>query len=56
VSPPQSAARCAAAEPVIGHIKAEHKGRDRDRIYAVLAAAGCNFGLLLRWLEASCVP
>jgi len=27
------------------------KGRDGDRIYAVLAAAGYNFGLLLRWLE-----
>jgi hypothetical protein len=48
----------AAVEPVIGHIKAEHrmgrnclKGRDGDRINAVLAAAGYNFGLLLRWLE-----
>ena len=44
-------------EPVIGHIKAEHrlgrnylKGRDGDRINAVLAAAGYNFSLLLRWL------
>src|SRR5271165_6261150 len=27
------------------------KGRDGDRINAVLAAAGYNFGLLLRWLE-----
>ena len=50
--------RRAAIEPVIGHIKAEHrmgrnylKGRDGDRINAVLAAAGYNFGLLLRWLE-----
>jgi IS5 family transposase len=50
--------RRAAVEPVIGHIKAEHrmgrnhlKGRDGDRINAVLAAAGYNFGLLLRWLE-----
>jgi transposase, IS5 family len=49
--------RRAAVEPVIGHIKAEHrmgrnylKGRDGDRINAVLAA-GYNFGLLLRWLE-----
>ena len=48
----------AAVEPVIGHIKAEHrmgrnylKGRDGDRINAVLAAAGYNFGLLLRWLD-----
>ena len=47
-----------AVEPVIGHLKAEHrlgrnylKGRDGDRINAVLAAAGYNFGLLLRWLE-----
>jgi hypothetical protein len=28
------------------------KGRDGDRINAVLAAAGYNFSLLLRWLEA----
>ena len=50
--------RRAAVEPVIGHVRAEHrmgrnylKGRDGDRINAVLAAAGYNFGLLLRWLE-----
>jgi hypothetical protein len=43
--------RRAAVEPVIGHVKAEHrmsrnylKGRDGDRINAVLAAAGYNFG------------
>jgi transposase, IS5 family len=49
--------RRSAIEPVIGHLKAEHrmdrnrlKGRDGDRINAVLAAAGYNFGLLLRWL------
>ncbi len=49
--------RRAAVEPVIGHTKAEHrmgrnylKGRDGDRINAVLAAADYNFGLLLRWL------
>jgi transposase, IS5 family len=49
--------RRAAVEPVIGHTKAEHrmgrnylKGRDGDRINAVLAAAGYNFALLLRWL------
>jgi IS5 family transposase len=48
--------RRAAVEPVIGHLKAEHrmgrnhlKGRDGDRINAVLAAAGYNFHLLLRW-------
>ena len=27
------------------------KGRDGDRINAVLAAAGFNFHLLLRWFE-----
>jgi IS5 family transposase len=50
--------RRAAIEPVIGHLKAEHrmdrnylKGRDGDRINAVLAAAGFNFHLLIRWLE-----
>jgi IS5 family transposase len=50
--------RRAAVEPVIGHTKAEHrmgrnylKGRDGDRSNAVLAAAGYNFALLLRWLE-----
>jgi IS5 family transposase len=49
--------RRAAVEPVIGHVKAEHrmdrnylKGRVGDRINAVLAAAGYTFGLLLRWL------
>ena len=49
--------RRAAVEPVIGGTKAEHrmggnylKGRDGDRINAVLAAAGYNFSLLLRWL------
>ena len=50
--------RRAAVEPVIGHTKAEHrmgrnylKGRDGDRSNAVLAAAGYNFSLLLRWLR-----
>jgi IS5 family transposase len=50
--------RRAAVEPVIGHLKAEHrmdrnhlKGRDGDRANAVLAAAGYNFRLLIRWLE-----
>jgi transposase, IS5 family len=49
--------RRAAVEPVIGHLKAEHrmdrnhlKGRAGDRANAVLAAAGYNFALLLRWL------
>src|SRR3981081_112159 len=50
--------RRAAVEPVIGHLKAEHridrnhlKGHEGDRINAVLAAAGFNFPLLLRWFE-----
>ena len=50
--------RRAAVEPVIGHLKAEHrmdrnylKGRAGDRANAVLAAAGYNFALLLRWLR-----
>jgi transposase, IS5 family len=50
--------RRAAVEPVIGHLKAEHrlgrnylKGRAGDRANAVLAAAGYNFALLLRWLS-----
>ena len=53
----------AAVEPVIGHTKAEHrmgrnylKGRDGDRSNAVLAAAGYNFSLLLRWLRAFARP
>ncbi len=51
--------RRAAVEPVIGHVKAEHRmdrnylqGRDGDRANAVLAAAGYNFSLLIRWFEA----
>ncbi|MEF2072545.1 IS5 family transposase [Consotaella aegiceratis] len=47
--------RRAAVEPVIGHLKAEHRmernhlaGRTGDQINAVLAA-GYNFHLLLRW-------
>ncbi len=50
--------RRAAVEPVIGHVKAEHrmdrnylKGRDGDRANAVLAAAGYNLSLLIRWFE-----
>jgi IS5 family transposase len=51
--------RRAAVEPVIGHLKAEHrlgrnylKGREGDRANAVLAAVGYNFHLLLRWFAA----
>ena len=49
--------RRAAVEPVIGHLKAEHRmGRNYlahsagDAINAILAAAGYNFRLLIRWL------
>lgn len=44
---------------MIGHIKSEHRmGRNYlahaqgDAINAILAAAGYNFSLLLRWLKA----
>jgi transposase, IS5 family len=50
--------RRSAVEPVIGHLKAEHRMgrnylwyRQGDAINAVLAAAGYNFRLLLRWLR-----
>jgi transposase, IS5 family len=50
--------RRAAIEPVIGHVKNEHRmGRNYlahtqgDRINAVLAAAGYNFRLILNWLR-----
>jgi transposase, IS5 family len=50
--------RRAAIEPVIGHIKNEHRmgrnylaGTQGDAINAVLAAAGYNFRLLLTWLR-----
>ncbi len=50
--------RRAAVEPVIGHIKNEHR-MDRnylahaqgDAINAILAAVGYNFSLLLKWLR-----
>ena len=49
--------RRAAVEPVIGRVEAEHRmdrnylrGPLGNRINAVLAAAGYDFGLLLRWL------
>src|SRR5262245_42569627 len=32
-------------------LRADARGRDGDRINAVLAAAGYNFSLLLRWFE-----
>jgi transposase, IS5 family len=51
--------RRSAIEPVIGHIKAEHRmdrnylaGKQGDAVNAILAAAGYNFSLILRWLKA----
>ena len=50
--------RRSAIEPVIGHIKAEHRmnrnylaHRQGDAVNAILAAAGYNFSLLLRWFR-----
>ena len=50
--------RRAAVEPVIGHIKNEHRmsrnylaHEQGDAINAILAAVGYNFRLLLRWLS-----
>jgi IS5 family transposase len=50
--------RCSAIEPVIGHIKAEHRmgrnylaGHHGDAVNAILAAAGYNFSLLLNWFR-----
>ena len=47
-----------AVEPVIGHIKAEHRmnrnylaGRQGDAVNAILAAAGYNVSLLLKWFR-----
>ena len=50
--------RRSAVEPVIGHVKSKHRmgrnylwHRQGDAINAVLAAAGYNFRLLIRWLR-----
>lgn len=50
--------RRSAVEPVIGHIKAEHRmgrnylaGTPGDAINTILAAAGYNFSLLLKWFR-----
>ncbi|HET8974860.1 MAG TPA: IS5 family transposase [Pseudolabrys sp.] len=50
--------RRSAIEPVIGHLKSEHRmgrnylwHRQGDAANAVLAAAGYNFRRLIRWLE-----
>ncbi|GAN81665.1 transposase [Acidocella aminolytica 101 = DSM 11237] len=49
--------RRSAIEPVIGHLKAEHrmdrnhlKGRTGDAMNAILAAVGYNFSRLLAWI------
>ena len=50
--------RRSAVEPVIGHLKAEHRMgrnylwlRQGDANNAILAAAGYNFRRLIRWLR-----
>jgi transposase, IS5 family len=50
--------RRSAVEPVIGHLKSEHRigrnylrHRDGDATNAVLAAAGYNFRRLTWWLS-----
>ena len=50
--------RRSAIEPVIGHIKAEHRmnrnylaHHQGDAVNAILAAAGYNFSLLLKWFR-----
>ena len=50
--------RRSAIEPVIGHMKNDGrlgrnflKGRQGDRINAVLAGAGYNYRLVLKWLK-----
>jgi transposase, IS5 family len=54
----QEMRRCAAVEPVIGHLKEDHRmdrnylaHRQGDFNNAVLAAAGYNFRRLIRWLR-----
>ena len=48
--------RRSTIEPVLGHIKAEHRmgrndlvGERGDAVNAILAATGYNFSLLLNW-------
>ena len=50
--------RRSAIEPVIGHIKGEHRmgrnylaGQDGDAINTILVAAGYNLSLLIKWLR-----
>ena len=51
--------RRSAIEPVIGHMKADHrvskndlKGRSGDRFSLKMAAIGFNFRRILKWLVA----
>jgi IS5 family transposase len=51
--------RRSAVEPVIGHLKDDHRmdrnflaGRQRDAANAVLAAVGYHFSLPLKWFAA----
>ncbi len=55
--------RRAAVEPSIGHLKQEHrmdrnrlKGKEGDRINAILSAAGMNFRKLVKWLKDFLCP
>lgn len=50
--------RRSAVEPVIGHLKNEHRmdrnylaGKQGDAVNALLAAVGYNFSLLLKWIR-----
>jgi IS5 family transposase len=50
--------RRSVVEPIIGHLKGEHhlgrnhlKGKQGDRINAVMSGVGYNFRLLLRWFR-----
>lgn len=51
-----------AVEPVIGHIKNDHRMRRNflahhtgDAINAVLAAGGYNFAIILKWIRSFCL-
>ena len=55
--------RRAAIEPGIGHLKREHrmdrnrlKGKEGDKLNAILSCAGMNFAKLLRWLAVLLRP
>ena len=59
----QQLKRRQAIEPIIGHLKADHrmdrcplKGEEGDRLHAVLCAAGYNIKWLLRLIAKKGVP